>query len=313
MMGVYWISGGSGSLGTALTHSLLKAGHHVRAFARSDHRLSVLEASVPLEHRSRLSCLPGAVEDRRRVLRSMEGATHVIHAAALKRIDTAEYSPAEAIETNVNGTRNVLEAVLDLGDDVKRAILISTDKASAPCTLYGASKLAAERLWLAANRYRGCFPQPFVAVRYGNVWGSAGSVLPVWKASPGPISITDPSMTRFHITMLDAVVFVLAALDQALPGTLWIPKLPSYRLGDLAEAWGGESIVTGRRPSEKLHESMIGADESQGIVDETDGHFALDPQSTAQAGGWAYQSSSAKSRKLTVEELREMIEQWRNP
>lgn len=257
----------------------------------------------------------------------MQGATHVIHAAALKRIDIAEYSPAEAIETNVNGTRNVLEAVLDLGDEIKRAILISTDKASAPCTLYGASKLAAERLWLAANRYRGCFPQPFVAVRYGNVWGSAGSVLPVWRdlqpsyktvgdvtmVTTSPIPVTDPAMTRFHITMIEAVVFVLAALDQAIPGTLWIPKLPSYRLGDLAEAWGGESIVTGRRPAEKLHESMIGADESQGIVDETDGHFALDPQSTAQAGGWAYQSSSSKSRKYTVEELREMIEQWRNP
>ena len=312
MMGVYWISGGSGSLGTALTHSLLKAGHHVRAFARSDHRLSVLEASVPAEHRARLSCLLGAVEDRRRVLRSMSGATHVIHAAALKRIDTAEYSPNEAVQTNVDGSRNVQEAILDT-QTVRKAILVSTDKASAPSTLYGASKLVAERAWLASNRYRGAASKPFVAVRYGNVWGSAGSVLPVWKATSGPISITDPSMTRFHITMIEAVIFVLAALDQALPGTLWIPKLPSYRLGDLAEAWGGESIVTGRRPSEKLHESMIGADESQGIVDETDGHFALDPQSTGNAGGWAYQSSSAKSRKLGVDELREMIEQWRNP
>ena len=311
-MAVYWISGGSGSLGTALTHSLLRAGHHVRAFARSDHRLSCLEASVPADWRPRLSCLPGAVEDRRRVLRSMSGATHVIHAAALKRIDTAEYSPNEAVQTNVDGSRNVQEAILDT-QTVRKAILVSTDKASAPSTLYGASKLVAERAWLASNRYRGGGDKPFVAVRYGNVWGSAGSVLPVWRDTSGPISITDPSMTRFHITMIDAVVFVLAALDQAAPGTLWIPKLPSYRLGDLAEAWGGESIVTGRRPAEKLHESMIGADESQGIVDETDSHFALDPQSTAQAGGWAYQSSSAKSRKLGVDELQEMIEQWRNP
>jgi len=313
---VYLITGGTGSLGTALTLELLNQGHKVRAYARSEHGHEALEAAVPKEHHSRLSCLIGDVRDRDRLIRAAQGATYIIHAAAQKVIPLAEYNPGDCVKTNIQGTMNVIEAALTTGS--MKALLVSTDKARSPSTLYGATKLCAERLWLAGNRYTGN-EGIFSCVAYGNVWGSKGSVIEAFdhqRKTLGFLQVTEPEMTRFHITLPQAVSLVLRACQEAAPGTLWIPRLPSYRVGDLAQAYQrtngmfSEPSIVGRRVAEKMHEELISETESLTITHEDSWHFVLDPRQPTGKPSWSYNSSSNRIR-LSVSQLEEQILEWK--
>lgn len=310
-MSTYLITGGTGTLGTALTKHLLSQGHKVRAFARNEHGHERLQSACG--NSPNLSSLIGAVEDLQRLVIAMRECDYVIHAAAQKSIPLAEYNPTQCVQTNVYGTTNLISACLEAKP--MRCILVSTDKASSPATLYGGTKFVAERLWLNANRYSAGQQPYFMAVRYGNVWGSQGSVLHAWEKQGEQIEITDPQCTRFHITLEQAVSFVLGALHESKAGELWVPKLPSYRLGDLAQAFRvanhlkAQPGVCGLRLSEKLHESMISADESASLKAETDTHYVLEPGVIHQKGGFSYTSGS-NTHRLGVEALKEEIETW---
>ena len=322
-MSVYWVSGGTGTLGTALTLRLLAEGHKVRTFSRNEHNIEKLQRTVSEKHQVNLSCHVGSVEDKSRVARSMAGADFVVHAAAVKIIPIAEYNPNECVKTNIGGTQNVVDTCLDIG--IKRAVFVSSDKARAASTLYGATKFCAERLWLASNRYRGSRGGIFSAVAWGNVWGSRGSVLHAFSqhAQFGALQVTDPAMTRFHITLHQAVQLVLDAVAHAEPGTLWIPKLPSYSIGDLARAFmkvygiEREPVVTGRRPAEKVHEDLISENESCSVkrqvedrhAERGNGLYVLEPGQVHEKGGWSYNSGSNPWR-LTNEQLEKEIASW---
>jgi UDP-N-acetylglucosamine 4,6-dehydratase/5-epimerase len=313
----YLITGATGFLGSSITKTLLAQGHKVRAYARNEHGHEKLERSVPDEDRSRLSTLLGAVEDERRLERAIRGIDYVIHAAAQKIVPLAEYDPLACLATNVGGTAN-LAAVCSSGK-VKRAVFVSTDKASSPATLYGASKLCAERLWLAANRYSAGTGCEFVAVRYGNVWASKGAVLEAWLDAVtrgNPLKLTDPRCTRFHITRGEAVKLVLDALEHASPGELWIPKLPTYRIGDLCMAFRrafnipAQPEVVGLRLAEKLHEDLISAHESIACKGKDEYKYILEPGRIHDQGGWGY-SSGTPGHQLSVEELTREVELWK--
>jgi FlaA1/EpsC-like NDP-sugar epimerase len=312
---VFLVTGGTGTLGTALTKLLLAQGHKVRVLARNEHGHERLASGLPENLRANLSSLIGSVEDPGRLRIAASGCGALIHAAAQKSIPLAEYNPRECVRTNIEGTANVIQAAIDAG--VKRAVLVSTDKASSPATLYGGTKFVAERLWLNANRYSAGKEPHFVAVRYGNVWMSQGSVIPAWikQAQYGAIEITDPQCTRFHLRLEQAVAFVLGALYEANPGELRVPKLPSYRLGDLAHAFRiayslpKQPTITGLRLSEKLHESMISQDESPSLKAEEDLHYTLEPGVIHRKDRWEY-NSGMNSWKLGVEALTEEIREW---
>lgn len=305
----YLITGGTGFLGSYLCKLLLSQGHKVRAYARSEHGHEALERSIPQEQRPRLSNLLGAVEDLDRLRLAMRGVDRVIHAAAQKVVPLAEYDPGSCIRTNISGTMNVALACLEA--KVKRAVLVSTDKASAPATVYGATKLAAERAWLASNRYSAGEAPEYLAVRYGNVWKSKGSVLHAWDASraigktPG---ITDVRCTRYHFRLEDAAAFVLDALEHGSPGDLWIPRLPIYSLGDLWRAYAqhsGESDPPrpiGLRIAEKLHESLISPNESSSVKSKDERKYVLRPGEIHEQGGWEYNSGMERWR-LSVPQL----------
>lgn len=254
------ITGGTGSLGHALSRSLLAEPiHALRILSRDELKQSEMEKrfSDP-----RIRFLLGDVRDRDRLRRAFEGANVVIHAAALKRVDKGEYDPSEFVKTNIGGAVNVAEAALDAG--VGRVVFVSTDKASAPLTLYGATKLTAERLLCAYNASGGG-RTAFVGVRYGNVAGSRGSLIPalIEQRKTGVVTLTDPRMTRFWMTLGDAVRIVRRAATDGGPGEVLIPVLPSVRIPDLIEAVApGVRVQTiGIRGSEKIHESLISADE----------------------------------------------------
>lgn len=263
----FLVTGATGSLGTELTKHLISQGHRVRAYARNEHGHEALEKKIPAEKRHLLSCLIGSVEDTDRLKLAMQGVDYCVHAAALKVIGLAEYNPSECVKTNVLGTESVIRACVQAG--VKRAVFVSSDKASASINHYGHTKAVGEKLWIHANRYR---PKdgPFVAVRYGNCWNSKGSVIQAFKAQAprGYLTLTSPECTRFHWKLEDARAFVLKALQEAMPGEIWIPKLQSYKLEDLACAFENVYTLTkpcevvGLRPGEKLHESMLSADEA---------------------------------------------------
>lgn len=315
-MSVYLITGGTGTLGTALTKLLLSQGHKVRVLARNEHGHEKLLGVIPSELRDNLSSLIGNVEQPERLVSALRGVDFVIHAAAQKSIPLAEYNPAECVRTNIFGTENIIRCGLASGS-LRRAVLVSTDKASSPATLYGGTKFVAERLWLNANRYSAGKEPHFVAVRYGNVWGSQGSVLHAWtkQAQYGHIEITDPQCTRFHIKLDQAVAFVLDALHRAGPGELWVPRLPSYRLGDLAHAFRiaygltKQPAITGLRLSEKRHESMISEDEASSLKAEEDLHYVLEPGVIHRKGGFTY-NSGGNEWKLGVEALTQEIKEW---
>ena len=207
----------------------------------------------------------GDVRDAPRLLRAMDGVDAVVHAAAMKQVDTAEYNPFECIRTNVMGAENVINACIDSG--VKRVVALSTDKASSPVNLYGASKLCSDKLFVAGNHYSGHQQARFCVVRYGNVMGSRGSVIPFFRkmAPTGSLPITDERMTRFWITLPQAVSFVVSSFDRMRGGEIFVPRIPSTKVTDLARAIAPDAKheVVGIRPGEKLHEEMIGEDDAR--------------------------------------------------
>lgn len=265
------ITGGTGSFGQAFIRSTLEkypGMNRVVIFSRDEFKQSEMMKVFPPEKYRQLRYFLGDVRDRERLKRALTGINYVIHAAALKQVPAAEYNPIEFVQTNIIGARNVIEAAIDTG--VKRVVALSTDKAAAPINLYGATKLCSDKLFSAANEYAGTGAR-FSMVRYGNVFGSRGSVAPLFleKARSGVLPITDPSMTRFHITLREGVDLVLWVLEHAFGGEIFVPKIPSFKVIDLAKAIGPncEHQLVGVRPGEKLHEDLITASDSVSTVD----------------------------------------------
>jgi UDP-N-acetylglucosamine 4,6-dehydratase len=261
----------------------------------------------------------GDVRDLERLRRAMHGVDVVIHAAALKQVPACEYNPMEAIKTNILGSSNVIEAALDAG--VTRVVALSTDKAVNPINLYGATKLAAEKLFIQSNSYAGGTATRFSCVRYGNVVGSRGSVVPVFlkQRESGVITITDERMTRFWISLEQGVRFVIGCTEQMLGGEVFVPKIPSMKVIDLARAVAPKARIEtiGIRPGEKLHEVLISDDEARSTVD-VDDMFVVQPAEAFWFGhewqsrgkmledGFRY-ASNTNPRWLTVEQIREIV------
>ncbi len=277
------ITGGTGSFGRAMTKALLGYGKTSRLVVFSRDELKQVEMSdefTPFDRDGVLRFFIGDVRDVRRLAMALRGVDVVIHAAAMKQVPVAEYNPFECIHTNVLGAENVVQASLDAG--ISRVIALSTDKAVSPVNLYGASKLCAEKIFVAANHLSGAHGARFAVVRYGNVVGSRGSVVPVFKQlleKGAPyLPITDERMTRFWITIDQGVRFVTFCLASMQGGEIFVPKIPSMRLVDLARALAPrlEQRVTGIRPGEKLHEVLITSDEARNTRDRGD-HFVIEP------------------------------------
>ena len=263
------ITGGTGSLGKSLVAYLLKETKVRRVAIFSRDELKQQHLRNQFQDDPRLRWFLGDVRDLGRLKRAFHGVDFVIHAAALKQVDTGEYNPMEFIKTNVLGSQNVIDASIDAG--VKRVVALSTDKASSPINLYGATKLTADKLFVAANNYSYTYGTTFAVVRYGNVMGSRGSVIPFFQeiASQGkPLPITDLRMTRFWISIESAVKFVIDSLDMMTGGELYVPRIPSMKIVDLANAVapGTKLEEIGMRPGEKLHEEMISADDSRRTI-----------------------------------------------
>jgi len=261
------ITGGTGSLGKALTKKIYEKFPRVKRlviFSRDEQKQFQMAQEYPVEKYNSIRFFIGDVRDKERLVRAMSGIDYVIHAAAMKHVHLAEYNPSECIKTNVNGAENVIYACMETG--VESVVALSTDKACAPINLYGATKLTSDKLFVAANNISGSNKIRFSVVRYGNVMGSNGSVIPFFfkKKDEGYLPITDLEMTRFNISIDEGVNMVLYALENAFGGEIFIPKIPSYRITDIAEAIapGIEHRVVGIRPGEKIHEEMITASDS---------------------------------------------------
>ena len=260
------ITGGTGSLGKSLVEYFLKETKVRRVAVLSRDELKQQHLRIHFQDNPRLRWFLGDVRDLDRLKRAFHGVDYVIHAAALKQVDTGEYNPMEFIKTNVLGSQNVIDASIDSG--VKRVVALSTDKASSPINLYGATKLTADKLFVAANNYSFAYGTTFSVVRYGNVMGSRGSVIPFFQeiaAQGKPLPITDLRMTRFWISIESAVKFVVDSLEIMTGGELYVPKIPSMKIVDLALAVAPNAKLQeiGMRPGEKLHEEMISADDSR--------------------------------------------------
>ncbi|MFI6476621.1 UDP-N-acetylglucosamine 4,6-dehydratase (inverting) [Nonomuraea sp. NPDC050663] len=312
------ITGGTGSFGKAFIRYALDHLAPRRLVVISRDELKQYEIKQHFDHDERLRWFIGDVRDRERLARAMHGVDYVVHAAALKQVDTAEYNPFEYVRTNVAGSQNVVEAAIDCG--VRKVVALSTDKASSPINLYGATKLVADKLFVSANHYAAAHPTRFAVVRYGNVVGSRGSVVPFFlrlAAEGGSIPITDKRMTRFWITLDQAVRFVVDSFDMMQGGELYVPRIPSMRIGDLAEALAPESPTyeIGIRPGEKLHEEMISPDDGRRtlclpdryIVQPTIATWGYVPPQAGQVvpEGFSYQSDT-NDQWLSVEDLRQM-------
>lgn len=274
------ITGGTGSLGKALTSFILTKHPDVRRlviFSRDEQKQYQMAQEYPSDKYPGLRFFIGDVRDYDRLKRAMNGVNYVIHAAAMKHVDIAEYNPDECVKTNIGGADNVIRAALSTG--VERVVALSTDKACAPINLYGATKLTSDKLFIAANNIKGRNPIRFSVVRYGNVMGSNGSVIPFFlkKKESGQLPITDPNMTRFNISLEEGVQMVWHALQNAWGGELFVPKIPSYKITDVAEAVcpDCEKVIVGIRPGEKVHEEMITPSDSFSTYDVGDYYVIL--------------------------------------
>lgn len=318
------ITGGTGSFGKAFVKAILAKYPDVRRlviYSRDELKQFEMAQQFNPQKYPALRYFIGDVRDGDRVRRAMEGIDTVVHAAALKQVPAAEYNPFECIKTNVLGAQNVIEACLDT--NVENVVALSTDKAAAPINLYGATKLCSDKLFTAANNIKGSRDIRFSVVRYGNVMGSRGSVIPFFlnKRASGVLPITDPDMTRFNISLEDGVKMVLWALKNAQGGEIFVPKIPSYRIVDVANAIGPkcEQRVVGIRPGEKVHEEMVTESDSWKTID-LKHYFAILPSadqavikrySQAHGGtlvpnGYSY-NSGTNDNFLTVEQIRELI------
>jgi UDP-N-acetylglucosamine 4,6-dehydratase/5-epimerase len=313
------VTGGTGSFGKAfIRHALDHLDpHRLVVFSRDE--LKQYEIRQLFADDSRLRWFIGDVRDERRLVRALHNIDYVVHAAALKQVDTGEYNPFEFVKTNVMGSQNVIEACIDAG--VKRVVALSTDKASSPINLYGASKLTADKLFISGNHYAAAYDTRFSVVRYGNVIGSRGSVIPFFRelaAAGQSLPITDLRCTRFLITLPQAVRFVVDSFDQMSGGELYVPRIPSMKITDLAEAVapGAPMHDVGLRPGEKLHEEMISPDEGRRALRLED-RFLVQPDlgswgwvppanGVAVEDGFCYRSDS-NDEWHTVETIREIV------
>jgi UDP-N-acetylglucosamine 4,6-dehydratase len=275
------VTGGTGSFGKRFTETVLKRYRPKRLIVFSRDELKQWEMKQVLSD-ARYDCIRyfiGDVRDRERLYRAMDGVDIVVHAAALKQVPTAEYNPLEAVKTNVLGAANLIDAAIDR--NVKRVIALSTDKAAGPINLYGATKLCSDKLFTAANSYSGQHKTRFAVVRYGNVVGSRGSVIPFFlkMKSTGVLPITDPRMTRFWITLDQGVDFVLASLERMAGGEIFVPKIPSMNMMDLARALAPDCRIEiiGIRPGEKLHEVMVPQGDGRNTLEFDDHYVILHP------------------------------------
>ena len=267
------ITGGTGSFGKAFVRTILTRFPDVKrlvVYSRDELKQFEMEQEFSCSKYPAMRYFIGDVRDANRLRSALEGIEVVVHAAALKQVPTAEYNPFECIKTNVLGAQNMIDACMDVSS-IRRVVALSTDKAAAPINLYGATKLCSDKLFIAANNIKGQRDLRFAVVRYGNVMGSRGSVIPFFLArrSTGVLPITDADMTRFNISLQEGVDMVLWGIENSLGGELYVPKIPSYRVVELAQAIGPdcEHPVIGIRPGEKIHEEMITTSDSFSTVD----------------------------------------------
>ena len=311
------ITGGTGSFGKEFLRYLLDSEkvQRIAVLSRDELKQSEMRAAFPEDN---IRWFLGDIRDRDRLTRAMHGVDYVVHAAALKQVDTAEYNPFEFVKTNILGSQNVIDAAMDAG--VKKVVALSTDKASSPINLYGATKLTADKLFIAANNYSYSFGTRLAVVRYGNVMGSRGSVIPLFKrlATEGkPIPITHQHMTRFWISLDQAVKFVVRAFETMEGGELYVPRIPSMRIMDLVEAIapGSETVEIGVRPGEKLHEEMISSDDSYRTIRQQDRYIVQPtvgewwftrPDGEQVPEGFSYRSDT-NDQWLTAQDLHALI------
>lgn len=324
------VTGGTGSFGQHFIRTVLARWPKVRrlvVFSRDEQKQFQMAQTFPVDQYPALRYFIGDVRDAERLHRAFQNVDYVVHAAAMKHVHIAEYNPVECIKTNVYGAQNVITAALDTG--VSRVVALSTDKASAPINLYGATKLCSDKLFIAANNFKGNKDIRFSIVRYGNVMGSNGSVIPFFlkQREAGTLTITDPNMTRFNITLDDGVTMVIRALLEAKGGEIFVPKIPSYRIMDLAEAIGPHCAkkIVGIRPGEKIHEEMINPADAPNTVELESGYAILPSADQSVAGaykrefdarpveaGFGY-SSVDNETFLGIEAIRQLIRQHLDP
>ena len=314
------VTGGTGSFGKAFIREVLDRHDPRRIVIFSRDELKQYECRQLFDDDPRLRWFIGDIRDLPRLNRAMHGVDYVVHAAALKQVDTAEYNPFEFVKTNILGSQNVIEACIDAG--VKKVVALSTDKASSPINLYGATKLTADKLFITGNHYAAAYPTRFSVVRYGNVMGSRGSVIPFFRQlgeAGQSLPITDLRMTRFFITLPQAVRFVLDSFEMMHGGELYVPRIPSMKITDLAQAVvpGAAMHNSGLRPGEKLHEEMISAEEGRRALRMGD-RYVLQPDLAA----WGYQppadgvpvaegfqfTSDTNDQWFTLEEITKLLE-----
>ena len=314
------VTGATGSFGQKFVQIVLEKFKPKKIIVFSRDELKQYKMQQKFGEFEKLRFFLGDVRDKERLYRAFAGVDIVIHAAALKQIPAAEYNPFEVVKTNIIGAQNVIEAAIDCG--VKKVVALSTDKAANPINLYGATKLCSDKLFVAGNSYTGYGPTDFSVVRYGNVVGSRGSVIPLFmeQRENGKLPITDPNMTRFWITLEQGALFVINTLDIMTQGEVFVPKLPSIKVTDLAKAVAPECehVITGIRPGEKLHEVMITEEEARRAF-EYDNYYMIWPQfewwkeNTIEEGktlpdGFVY-SSDKNDWWLNSQEIKDLIQE----
>jgi UDP-N-acetylglucosamine 4,6-dehydratase len=314
------VTGGTGSFGKKFVELLLeeKRPHKLIVFSRDELKQHEMRQRFPDGPDTPLRYFLGDVRDKDRLHRAFHGVDVVIHAAAMKQVPACEYNPFEAVLTNVMGAKNVIDVAIDHG--IKRVLAVSTDKAVSPVNLYGATKLVAEKLFVQGNTYSGDQNTRFACTRYGNVVGSRGSVVPLFEQQrrTGRITVTDPDMTRFWLTLDQGIRFVIKCTELMQGGEIFVPKIPSMRLGDLADAVaaGCQQDIIGMRPGEKLHEVLMSADEAR-HAQEYDDRFVIMPATLmervsssnggrAVSGGFSY-TSDTNPHWLTEEQFRMLL------